>query len=408
VDIVWSGYTPGEDYRVQVAFGDGRIQSLGAADVGDVPGPDGVNGFGADLVVGDLNRDGFADIVVGDPLATVDGKTVTSLWALWGAADGISATRATLLGTAPALSTGLTFVPLPEPVLALGTDEHRSGSVRLYPVAADGSLGRHRLITLATPGISGRIDPVAGSNFGQALAASGRLLVISDPNQFVGGIDAGAVWVLNMLPGLTFRAAKATQNGSGMPDIGEEGDDYGESVSVLGDRVVVGVPGESWRGHESAGAVAAFRVRLVGGTPRLSDAVQVTQDSPGVPGVAQASAAFGWRVQATLLCQGVPGALVFTDFDSGHVEDASFGTVSSVPFRDAGSCKAQRLATWVSGVRQPLTVVRTRPEGTSGELPAVGQREEHQLGFGWPGSQRVVDVGGPDKVGIDLLAAPAA
>ena len=406
VDIVWSGFNSASVHEVQVAFGDGRVQAISATDVGEQVAADATTIFGAMIVVADLNRDGYADIVATDPFVTYKGKDVTTIWALWGGPDGISGKRATLLTRAPWSAYSLAFVPLPEPVLALGTDEHRCGSVRLYPVRADGSLGRHRLITLLTPGIEGEPDIVGGTNFGRGLAASGNLLVLGDEAH--GRVEAGAVWVLHMLPGLAFKALRVTQDSPGMPDKAESRDAYGVAVSILGDRVVVGVPGESWPGHEDAGAVASFRVRLVNGQPRAYDGVQMTQDSAGVPGTATTQQIFGTHVQATILCDGVPGALVQTAADSGVGDETLFGTVSSVPFDHASGCPGVVLATRVRDGRQPLSVARTDPAGSAGELPVVGLQDENRLGIGWLPRQDMVGPLGADPVGVEVLAVPTA
>lgn len=406
VDVAWSGFSSASVYKVQVAFGDGRVQSIGAADVGEQLTPDTTTIFGAMIVVADLNRDGYSDIVATDPFIRYRGEDVTTIWALWGGPDGISGKRATLLTRAPWSAYSLAFVPLPEPVLALGTGEDRCGSVRLYPVRADGSLGRHRLLTLQTPGIEGGPDIVGGTNFGRGLAASGNLLVLGDEAH--GRVEAGAVWVLHMLPGLAFKALRVTQDSPGMPDRAESRDGYGVAVSILGDRVVVGVPGESWAGHEGAGAVASFRIRLVNGQPRAYDGTQVTQDSGGIPGTATTQQIFGNQVQATILCDGVPGALVHTAADSGVGDETLFGTVSSVPFDHASRCPGVVLATWVRDGRRPLSVARTDPAGSVGELPVVGLQDEYRLGIGWPARQDVVGPLGADAVAVEVLAVPAA
>jgi hypothetical protein len=194
-----------------------------------------------------------------------------------------------------------------------------------------------------------------------------------------------------------------------MPEQDESGDEYGASVSILGDRVVVGVPGEDWKGQEDAGAVASFQIRLVNGVPQAYNGSQVSQDSPGVLGSAKEYNGFGWHVQAILPCTGAIGALVYTISDSGVGDEVTYGTISSIVFGTSRNCPPRLLATWVEGGRQPLTVARTNPLGSPGELPAVGQRNAHQLGLGWPDARKLIElVDDRDAVSIDLLAAPAA
>jgi hypothetical protein len=79
-----------------------------------------------------------------------------------------------------------------------------------------------------------------------------------------------------------------------------------------------------------------------------------------------------------------------------------------VPFDHASRCPGVVLATWVRDGRQPLSVARTDPAGSAGELPVVGLQDEHQLGIGWPARQDVVGPFGADAVGLDALAVPTA
>ena len=60
-----------------------------------------------------------------DASASAGDQDVTAIWVLWGSTDGISADRAEVVATAPTWSGRLAVVALPEPVLALGTSEHR-------------------------------------------------------------------------------------------------------------------------------------------------------------------------------------------------------------------------------------------------------------------------------------------
>lgn len=53
------------------------------------------DGFGASLAVGDVDADGTGDLIVGAPLATVDGKAeVGAVWVVPGSADGADVERA--------------------------------------------------------------------------------------------------------------------------------------------------------------------------------------------------------------------------------------------------------------------------------------------------------------------------
>ncbi len=84
----------GRPGSVQVLFGDGKLQQVTTVELHDRLFED--SAFGSGLVVGDLNRDGYADIVVSDQFA-LDYRG--RVWALWGSAAGISAARTTVLAT---------------------------------------------------------------------------------------------------------------------------------------------------------------------------------------------------------------------------------------------------------------------------------------------------------------------
>ena len=148
---------PSRPGSVQVLFGNGKVQHVTYAELGRPKSND--SELGAGLVVGDLNQDGYADVVVSDPNADPDSSG--AVWAIWGAPTGISASRTTLLIRGRHLDTvggSIAFVPLPEPVLAIGSAvDHtgHAGHVDLYRVTSDGRLGAHRRVTIGSPGLAG-------------------------------------------------------------------------------------------------------------------------------------------------------------------------------------------------------------------------------------------------------------
>lgn len=411
VDIVVAGTAKSDVYyqsdRILVRYGNGRVQTITGAQIGDQPSADGDTYFGARLVVGDLNRDGFADVVVTD--GKTGGRMKISVWALWGGAEGLSPSRSTRLiksitnewGTQQ--TSRIAFIPLPEPVLAIGTDESRGGSLRLYPVKADGTLGTHRLLSLSTPGMPGYAK--YASTWGHELSASGNLLVVGEGDYGKKRSGSGAVWVLNLLPGLKYTVTKVTQATPGIPGLAEEGDSFGSAVSVLGDRVVVSSRFEDVGDVWAAGAVTSFRVRLAAGVPQVYGGVSLTQDSPGVPGDVTQRNGFGAAVAAIELCDGVPGALVFVSRSERAEEDQAWGSVITVPFAEAEGCPGQVVGSDVHQDRDPLGVLRTDPAGAAGELPVTAQGDEHQLAVGWPEDRTMLTF---DGLWIDTVAPPAA
>ena len=107
------------------------------------------------------------------------------VWALWGSAAGISASRTTVLVTG---GEGRRRQPRLRPAPGTGAG-HRlkvvaDAHVDLYRVRNDGRLGARRRISIGSPGIVGRNFEETG--FGTSMSASGDLLVIGAP-------EAGAI-----------------------------------------------------------------------------------------------------------------------------------------------------------------------------------------------------------------------
>jgi hypothetical protein len=103
------------------------------------------------------------------------------------------------------------------------------------------------------------------------------------------------------------RRVTLTQNTAGVPDASEYGDDFGEALAV-GDfdkngyaDLAVGAPGESWGDDmnylPSAGAITLLRGSASGLT--TTGAVQLTQDTPGVPGSLEGLDNFGSNLLAS-------------------------------------------------------------------------------------------------------------
>jgi hypothetical protein len=229
----------------------------------DSPGLPGIaeqaDHFGAALAAGDFDRDGFGDLAIGIQLDRDGGVGGGAVVVLYGSAAGLTATR-----------------------------------VQLW--------------TQDSPGVPE--DAEFEDHFGVALAA-GDLnhdgaadLAVGVPGEDLGTIgDAGAVIVLYGAPaaGLTATGAQLwTQDSPGVPGVAEQSDGFGNALAtgdVDGDGfadLAVGVSEESVRAVTIAGAVNL----LFGSAGGLGGAgSQVfTQDSPGVPGVAEPFDALGYSV----------------------------------------------------------------------------------------------------------------
>ncbi|MGA4849513.1 FG-GAP-like repeat-containing protein [Streptomyces sp. G5(2025)] len=98
----------------------------------------------------------------------------------------------------------------------------------------------------------------------------------------------------------TTRTAKLTQETAGVPGVGEEGDEFGSSISagdVNGDGyadVAVGIPGEDIESVRDAGSTVLLKGSRAGLTGTGAQAFQ--QSTAGVPGVSEKDDTFGGQV----------------------------------------------------------------------------------------------------------------
>lgn len=139
-----------------------------------------------------------------------------------------------------------------------------------------------------------------------------RDLVRDMPYENAGGvIDSGAVWVTYSSTGTS---QQLTQDTPGIPGELEEYDNFGQAYTAYDrnhdgcDDLVVSATGEDVNGFDNAGMVWVIPGSLTGldtyGTTTY------TQDSPGFPGSAEASDAFGWELASGTTSGGTPFLLI--------------------------------------------------------------------------------------------------
>ena len=164
----------------------------------------------------------------------------------------------------------------------------------------------------STPALVGVIvapgTPRFTDHFGQSLdvgvlpGTNNLVLAVGSPGHDIdGAYNIGAVTFFtvdaatgNVGPGRTF-----TQDSAGVPGVAEANDHFGQTIALaktaLGGTVLgaVGVPYEDNGSLKDAGLVQTFTFTTAGvPTP----AVAITQDTVGVPGVAEAGDRFGWSL----------------------------------------------------------------------------------------------------------------
>lgn len=314
----------------------------GTAETGD--------GFGSATATADLNRDGYADLVVSAPYEdTTRGKDAGLVTVLWGGKNGL--TTGTDL---PAPSNFLERYGTDLAAVSIGAGARTqvavagSDGVMVFkgPFRRTGSFGSATLdqntaspasvtlgdfdgnavldLALTTVGLSDLsggevyVDPattVMQPKRGNGLiAASGDVngdgyadLVVGDPwEPDVAGVDGalgGRVLVYyGTAKGIaaTTEPVQVTQDTAGVPGASEKDDEFGGALAVadlnrdgLAD-IVVGAPSEGVAGKSRAGSVTVIPGRRTGalGTGSYS----FTQDTAGVPGASETDDFFGTTV----------------------------------------------------------------------------------------------------------------
>lgn len=95
--------------------------------------------------------------------------------------------------------------------------------------------------------------PEGAGGFGTSLSASGGRAVIGSPTSVIGGAVTGS---LTLIDQITQNLSDFTMSAPLVPQDAQSSDRFGSSVSIVGDRVLVGAPGDS----DGRGAAYRFDV----------------------------------------------------------------------------------------------------------------------------------------------------
>lgn len=299
--------------------------------------------FGESVLVRDFNRDGYADIAVGARnYANGDGTVV---W-FRGGPSGVSFSNVfdQFDGAAGSqLGASLAYVDSsPRPLLAVGAPNYTdgaangAGAVRLFSLRSDGTVHNMTWLTQNSSGVPGASEP--GDGFGTSLADIGKTLVVGSPYETIGSVSAaGQVTLLARTGNLSFKGRALHQNGSGVPDVAQQDDNFGYSVTAGLGMIVVGVPGESFGAIKYAGAVQPFRFN--GGTSVTALSLR-HQNYTGIPGSNEAGDRWGSSVAMVRPCAGKKGVVVGAPYEAigsafyaGAATLVTIGAGSSCPSR---------------------------------------------------------------------------
>lgn len=259
------------------------------------------DGFGAATATADLNRDGYADLVVSTPYEdTPRGRDAGMVTVLWGGKKGLTS------GTDLPATTAGSYYGLDVAALSAGPGERTEVLVAGYegamsftgPFSSKGTYGR-ALENRETASVgSVALGDFNRGGFPEEVVVTLRLSELSGGSVYIDPVIGGE-----------------QQKGNGL--IAATGDVNGDGYADL----VVGDPDEP----DKAGADGALGGRVLlwygsaHGIARDAKPVQLTQDTPGVPGASEKYDEFG-------------GALTVADLNRDGLADIVVGA----PLEDTG------------------------------------------------------------------------
>lgn len=261
----------------------------GGASISPPTGLDEGCGFAAGLAVGDVTGDGAPDVsVTGDCGATTytGPFTRSGVPARRSFVNTLGTNRGVVMGDVDGDGRAERFW-LPGP-----TDGDVSG-----PVYLEGDNGGYTELPLAD-GLSGQIGDVDGDGYGDLVTG-----VPYDASLTSGATPAHRGGEIQVLYGSAQgikpdqKPKTIDQDTAGVPGTGEDGDEFGMSLSVGdtdGDKyadVLVGAPGEAVGSVKGAGQATLLRGSASGLT--TSGSLSCTQNTSGVPGSAETADRFG-------------------------------------------------------------------------------------------------------------------
>ena len=231
--------------------------------------PDPLDRFGSALApVGDLDNDGIVDLAVGAPFQD-DGFPAGGggVWILFLRTDGqvrafqqiseLQGGLGNVLDTLDMFGDGLAALGdlngdgVEDLVVgAPGDDDGASdaGSIWILLLNTNGTVQDTQKIGNLSGGFDGTL--VAGDRFGASITALGDVgddgfldIAVGAPGTDAGGVNAGGVWIISLLPDGTVRSEQRIDaTTTGFAGAVDAGDAFGESVAGLGDLDADGTP----------------------------------------------------------------------------------------------------------------------------------------------------------------------
>ena len=271
-------------------------------------------------VPNDLNNDGKADVVLGQPAARIDGVskagavdvriTGGSAFRLTGPGMGLGTTTAGEFGSSVAIG----FLDNDcYADLLMGAPRAAGGRAIFVPGAATG-------IDISKGKIIESDNPAGTDRFGSAVAIGRGIAFVGAPYHDPNGVkNAGRVYTFAVGSDDAVTAKGFLQQGTApMQDSPEAGDHFGAVLAYRGDTLATGAPQENIVTATDAGAVHLTTFKQDEPATPQTD-IFLNQDVSGVPGKAEKGDAFGAAIDDQVRAIGVPGEDVKSAVDAGGI-----------------------------------------------------------------------------------------
>lgn len=272
------------------------------------------------VVANDLNNDGKADVVLGQPAARIDGVsragavdvriTGGSSFRLTGPGMGLGTATAGEFGSSVAIGylNNDCYADL-----LLGAPRAAGGRVVYVPGAAGG-------IDISKGKIIESDNPAGTDRFGSAVAIGRGVAFVGAPYHDPNGVkNAGRVYAFTVAADDAVTAKGFLQQGTApVQDSPEAGDHFGAVLAYRGDTLASGAPQENIVTATDAGA--AHLTTFTQDDPAKPETdLFLNQDAAGVPGKAEKGDNFGAAFDDQVRAIGVPGEDVKSAADAGGI-----------------------------------------------------------------------------------------
>lgn len=324
--------------KLVVTYGSGATTEVTAEEILD----DAYGFVGDPVLAGDLNTDGYTDLVFHayDDQDEVE-NPVDEVCLLFGSDAGLQLSSLYCFTPTIGGAFGFALIDAPTPRLAIGVLRSR---VVVYDLDADGRPVGSPLVLKQgkgkVPALKGSSRKNPTASFGSTMASWGDQLFIGSYDARIGSAkQAGAVVALRFGRTGLKTARLISQSSRGVPGKAQASDWFGYALAARDGYLVVGAPKDNVGRVARTGSVNVFRI-----TGRYPGARQrIAESSPGVPGKAERGDWFGVSLAIGEVCAGVPSVVVGAPYEAITDDGNDNGAVWAIPLSSTGTCETVRL-----------------------------------------------------------------